>query len=91
MLDSKESEDFLGGTPAERAHREIVGAGLVSSELLTKVGEGIEAVDAVETLLVLSVAALDLAVVPGRVGSDQLVAYAQGRGGGFKERLGFAL
>jgi hypothetical protein len=62
----------------------------VSSELLTKVSEGVEAVGAVEALLVLPVAALDLAVVPGRVGSDQLVAYAQGSGGGLKERPGFA-
>ena len=45
----------------------------------------------VEALLILPVAALDLAVVPGRVGSDELVGYAQGGGGGFKERLGFVL
>ena len=63
----------------------------MSSELLTKVGEGVEAVGAVETLLVLSMTAFDLAVVPGRVGADQFVAYAPGGGGGFKERLGFAL
>ena len=79
MLDSKGSEEVFRGAPAEGTHREIVGAGLVSSELLTKVGEGVEAVGAVETLLVLSMTAFDLAVMPGRVGSDELVADAEQR------------
>ena len=74
----------------EGTHREIVGAGLVSSELLTKVGEGEEAADAVEALLVLPVATLDLAVMPGRVRADEFVTYVQGSGGGFKERMGIA-
>jgi hypothetical protein len=47
--------------------------------------------DAVETLLVLSLTALNLAVVPGRVGTNQFMANAQGGGSGFKERLEFAL
>lgn len=88
MLDNEGSEEVFRGTPAEGAHREIVGTDLVSSELLTKVGEGIEAVGIVETLAVFPVTAFDLAVVSGRVGPDQLMAYAQVGGGGFKERLG---
>lgn len=91
MLDSEGKEEILGRAPAEGTHREIVGSDLVSSELLTKVGEGVEAVGAVEALLVFPVAALDFAVVSGRVGADQFVAYAQGSGGGFKERVGFAI
>ncbi|MGJ4848972.1 hypothetical protein ACH6CV_01840 [Bacillota bacterium Meth-B3] len=63
MLDSEGSEDLLGETPGKRAHREVVGAGLVSSELLTEVSEGEEAVGGIETLLVLPVAAFDLVCV----------------------------
>ena len=62
-----------------------------ASGVVYKVGEGVEAVGAVEALLVFPVAALDFAVVSGRVGADQFVAYAQGSGGGFKERVGFAI
>lgn len=76
-MDREESEDFLGGAPAEGTHREMVGAGLVSSELLTKVGSGVEAVGVAEMLAVFFVVALDFAVVSGRVGPDRLLAYAR--------------
>ena len=38
MLDREGSEEILRGMPAEGAHREIIGSGLVSSSLLTKGG-----------------------------------------------------
>jgi hypothetical protein len=91
ILDREVSKEVLGRAPMERTHREIIGTGLVSSELLTKVGEGVKVVGVVEAFLIFPVAALDLAVVPGCIGPNQLMAYAQSSGGGFKERLGFAL
>ena len=50
------------------------------------VGEGVEAMGIIEALLILAMAALDLAVVPGGVRTDQLVADAQFGGGGLEER-----
>ena len=41
----------------------------------------------IEPLLILAVAALDLAVVPGSVGADQLVPNPQFCGSPFKQRL----
>ena len=38
MLDREACEEVPGRATMEGTHREIVGAGLVSSELLTKVG-----------------------------------------------------
>ena len=49
----------------------------MGSELPSKVGERIEVVGVVESLLVFPVAAFDLAVVSGRVRADQLVADTQ--------------
>ena len=46
-------------------------------ELLIKVFERKERVAAVEAFLVFAVAALHLAVVPGRVGPDKLMPYAE--------------
>ena len=50
---------------------------LVGRKLPTKVGEGIETVRIIETLLVLTMAAFHLSVVPGSIGTDELVVYAQ--------------
>ena len=43
---------------------------MVDGELGAIVGEGIESVDIIETLLILTMAALNFAVVPGCVGAD---------------------
>ena len=52
--------------------REVVGAAVVSSELLGEVIEGVETVTGVKALLVLAVAARHLAVVARRVGPMRL-------------------
>ena len=56
------------------------------SELSIEVGKGVEAMGVVEATLILTVAALYLAVVAGRVGTNQLVPNAQLCGGPLKER-----
>ena len=56
------------------------------SELGTKVGEGVEAADAVETVLVFAVAAFDLAVVARGVRADEFVADTEVRGCFLKKR-----
>ena len=60
-------------------------------EFPTKVGERIEAMGIVEALLVFPVAAFYFAVVPGRVGADQFVPYAQVKGGLLEKGFDFAL
>jgi hypothetical protein len=72
MLDRKGSEGIVRRAPVEWTHREIVGTGLVSSELLIKVGEGVKEVPTEEAFLIFPVAALDLAVVPGCIGRISL-------------------
>ncbi len=67
------------------SHRQVIGTTVVGSELLFKVGQGEKGVAGVEAFLVLPVAALHLAVVPGRVRPDELVADAQ-FGSGFLEK-----
>ena len=58
----------------------------MDGELLGEVAQGIKAVAGVEAFLVLTVAALHLAVVARRVGTDELVADAQlGGNGRFKQ------
>ena len=57
----------------------------MGSELPTKVGERIETVGVIESLLIFPVAAFDLAVVAGRVRANQLVADAEAGGGGLEE------
>ena len=71
----------------ERTHGTGVAQALVGSFLPTKVGEGIEATDVIETPLILTVTALHLSIVPGRVGADELVANPQFFRSGFKEGL----
>ena len=60
----------------EGTHRKLVAVSLVGSELPTKVIERVERMLVVETFLVFSVAAFDLAVVAGRVRTDQFVTDA---------------
>ncbi len=71
------SKELTRRKPAKRAHREVVGAILVYSELYTKILEGKEAVSVVESLLVFPVAALNFAVVTGSIGFNELVADAK--------------
>ena len=52
---------------------------LVGSFLPTKVGEGIKTVRVIEALLVLSMTALHLSVVSGRIGADELNSQLSGR------------
>ena len=60
-------------------------------QLCIEVGKGVEAMGVVEAVLILPVAALYLAVVAGRVGTNQLVPNAQLCGGPLKERDQFTV
>lgn len=60
-------------------HGTGVAQALAGSFLPTKVGEGIETVRVVEALLVLSMAALHLSIVPGRIGADEPNSQLSGR------------
>ena len=59
----------------QRTHRTIIGSSLVRSELRTKIGERIKAVGIIKALLILSVAPLNLAVVPRSVWTNKLMPY----------------
>ena len=72
--------------PGKRPHGRVVGTTVVKGKLLGEIFERIERVAGIEPLLVLPVAALDLAIVAGRVGADELVADAQLGGGFLKQR-----
>ena len=50
----------------EESHRKVVGTGMMNGELLCKVIQRVEVVARIETFLILTVAALDFAVVPRR-------------------------
>ena len=63
--------EFSGRKPAEGPHRKVVRAAVVNSKLICKVIQGVKA------FLVLPMAAFHLAVVPGRVWADELVADPQ--------------
>ena len=64
---------------------------MMNGELLCKVIQRVEVVARLEALLILTVAALDFAVVPRRIRADQLVPDAQLGGCLFKQRLSIAL
>ena len=55
----------------EGSHRKVVGTGMMNGELLCKVIQRVEVVARIEALLILTVAALDFAVVPRRIRADQ--------------------
>ena len=57
----------------------------MDSKLLCKVIQGIERVARVEAFLILTVAALDLAVVPRRIGTNQFMPDAKLGGSFFKQ------
>ena len=63
----------------------------MDGELLYKIIQRIEGVTGIKELLILTVAALDFAVVPWRIRADQLVPDAQFGGCLFKQRLQIAL
>ena len=71
--------------PIKRAHREIVGATIVENKLVGEIFKGKERVERVETLLILSVAAFNLAIVAGSIGTDKLVTNTELRGSVFKQ------
>lgn len=84
-LSNKLDGEFARRKPAKRSHREVVRAAVMDSELLGEVIEGEKSVTGVKALLVLPVAALHLAVVARRVGTDELVADPQLGGCGLKQ------
>ena len=79
--------ELNGGKPMEGSHRKVVGTGMMNGELLCKVIQRVEVVARIEALLILTVAALDFAVVPRRIRADQLVLDAQFGSRLFKQRL----
>ena len=81
MLDS----EVVWRKPVEGFHREVVGATVVDGELISKVIKGIKGVGRIETLLILPMAALDLAVVGWSIGTNKLVPDAELCGGVLKE------
>ena len=80
ILDS----ELSGRHPAEGPHGGVVGSAVVDGKLLCEVIQGIEGVARVEAFLILTMAALHLAVVPRRVRTDQLMPDAQFGGCLFK-------
>ena len=59
---------------------------MMNGELLCKVIQRVKVVARIETFLILTVAALDFAIVPRRIRADQLVPDAQLGGCLFKQR-----
>ena len=72
-------------TPCEGPHGKVIGAAVMDGELLIKIVQRIKTVAGIEAFLVLPVAALHLAVVARRVGTDELVADPQLGGCGLKQ------
>ena len=58
---------------------------VVDSKLVCEIGQREEGMTGIEAFLVFSVTAFHLAVVAGRVGTDELVANPKFGGSGFKE------
>ena len=81
ILDS----ELDGRKPGERPHGKVIRPTIVNGKLFGEIFEGKERVAGIEPLLVLTVAALDLAIVAGRVGANELVADAQPGGGLLKQ------
>ena len=91
MLDSVDAKELTRRKPAERSHGKIVAPILVGSELPTKIGERVEGMGIIETLLIFAVAALHLAIVPWGVRPDKLVTDTFGSQRSFKQRLDIAI
>ena len=73
-LSNKLDGEFARRKPAKRSHREVVRAAVMDSELLGEVIEGEKSVTGVKALLILAMAALDLAVMAWRIRTDQLMS-----------------
>ena len=71
--------------PVKRSHREAVGAAIVNSELLGKVVQRIETVAGVKAFLILTMTALNLAVVSRGVRANELMSNAQLGGSSLKQ------
>ena len=72
--------------PAKRSHREVVRAAVIEDELFSEALQGEKSVTGLGVLLILMVAAFNLAVVSGGIGADELVTDTQLGGGGLKQR-----
>ncbi len=83
----KRRKDLFGRAPVERTHGEIVVLSVPDSKLLLEVFEGKELVVGIEIFIVFAMAALDLAVVPGREGLDAFVLNTKLIQRYFKERF----
>ena len=83
MLD----EEFKRRKPEERAHREVVGVAVMNSELFLKVNQREERVTRIKSFLVFHVAAFNLAIMSGRIGTDQFMLDTQLSGGFLKKSL----
>ena len=59
--------------PVERSHGEMIIGSFTNSQLFLEVLERVETVRSIEFFIILAVAAFNLAVMSGRVRSDQLV------------------
>ena len=75
----------------KRTHGTGVAATLVGSFLPTKVGEGIKTARVIKAILVLTMAALHLSIVPGSIGANQFVINFQLSGRCLKEGFQVAL
>ena len=73
----KLDREVVGRKAEERSHREVVGELVVDGELTSEVIRGIKGVGRIEALLIFSMAAFDLAVVPGSIGTNELVSDAE--------------
>ena len=71
--------------PSERSHRKVVGTAVMHSELFLKVRQREERVERIKAFLVFPVAAFYLAIMSGRVRTDELMLDTQLSGGFLKK------
>ena len=76
-LSNRLDGELVGRAPEEGPHGEVVGAAVVDRKLLCEIVQRIECVAGIEAFLVLTVAALHLAVVPRGIRANQLMPGAQ--------------
>lgn len=87
MLESVGAKELSGRKVFERAHGTVIAVASVGIQLSAKVGEGVETVSTVESLLILAVTALHFAIVSGRIGADELMPDTKLGSGLFKQGL----
>ena len=80
-------KDLIRRAPVEGTHREVVVFSVPDSKLLLVVVEGKELVVGIKVFIVLAMAALDLAVMPGSERLNTLVLYTELFESDFKEGL----